>query len=279
MPDNMSEIKINKNSTVSKFLIAINIVLIILIIGIGINFLLMRMNRSELQMNGSELQKNASNIAGAIIQPVFAQEIYPMFICPCCGKTIDVGCCGMAEERQLYVDALTQGRLSKEEVIAAYVKKYGLDSFKDEKQKQEFREKLIQEAPADRPVISVTPESYDFGDVSQTKGEVNALFEIINTGRTDLTINKLETSCGCTSASIIYQGKEGPIFSMPGHGEESPSNWYLKIPAGEKANLKVYYNPNIHQDFRGTAIREIYIFSNDPIDFETKVKIELNQID
>ena len=265
----MSEIQTDKNPNISKFLIALGAVLAVTI---GINFLLLRPNELKLSNHNDK-------IASTIIQPVSAKEVYPMFICPCCGKALNVECCGMAKERKLYVDGLTQGRLSKEEVIAAYIKKYGLDSFKDERLKQEFKEKLIREAPANRPVISVMPESYDFGDVSQSNGEVSTLFEIANTGATDLIINKLETSCGCTSASIIYKEKEGPVFSMPGHGEKSPTDWQIVIPAGEKANLKAYYNPSIHKDFRGTAIREIYIFSNDPINFETKVKIELNQVD
>ena len=89
----------------------------------------------------------------------------------------------------------------------------------------------------------------------------------------------MDTSCGCTSAAIVYQGKEGPRFAMAGHGIESPTDWQVVIPAGEKAQLKAYYDPNVHKDFRGAAVREIYIFSSDPIDFEKKVKVELNQVD
>ena len=101
-----------------------------------------------------------------------------------------------------------------------------------------------------------------------------------NKGKTDLVINKLETSCGCTSASIVYKNNEGPIFNMPGHGiNEEIGDWEITLSPGEKAQLKVYYNPNMHKDFRGTAIREIYVFSNDSIDFKKKVSIEVNQID
>ncbi len=39
------------------------------------------------------------------------------------------------------------------------------------------------------------------------------------------------------------------------------------------------YDPNIYKDFRGAAIREIHVFSNDPIDFEKEVRVELNQVD
>lgn len=260
-----------KNPSISKFLIALGIVLTI---SIGINFLLMR-------RGGLKLLNHNNKIAGAIIQPVSAKKIYPIFICPCCGKPLDPNnvCCSMAQERITFIDGLTAGKLSKDEVIAAYVKKYGLNSFVDKNQAEEFKKKLIAQAPAERPIISVSPKTIDLGDVSLAKGDISALFEITNSGKTDLIINKLDTSCGCTSAAIVYRGKEGPRFAMAGHGIENPTNWQVVIPAGEKAQLKVYYNPNIHKDFRGAAIREIYVFSNDPINFETKVKIELNQVD
>jgi len=36
------------------------------------------------------------------------------------------------------------------------------------------------------------------------------------------------------------------------------------------ASRPIYYDPNAHPDFRGSTIREIYVFSNDSIDFEKK---------
>lgn len=226
------------------------------------------------------LKADIGNSSQRFIASVSAKEIYPLFECPCCGKPIDTECCGLALERQAYVDGLTQGQLSKDEIIMAYVKKYGLDSFIDEEKQQEYREMLIEEAPADRPVISLVPSSFDFGDVSQKEGVVTVLFSIENKGENDLTINKLETSCGCTSASIIFQGKEGPMFNMPGHDiNEQIEGWQVTIASGEKAQLKVYYDSDVHEDFRGVAIRTISVFSNDPIDFEKSVKIELNQVD
>lgn len=256
---------------------------IILIAGAFVNILLFKKNNSSDHAGKMVKAGNTdkpSKLANAIIKPVSAQEIYSLFICPCCGKTIDIGCCGMAKERKLYADGLMQGRLSKEEVVMAYIKKYGLDSFKDKSKQEEFKQKLIAQAPAIRPAITISPDSYDFGDVSQKEGTATTLFDIKNEGQGDLIINKLETSCGCTMASIVYQGQEGPIFGMPGHGKnEKVEGWQAVIPPGDSAQLKVYYDPDTHKDFRGTAIREIYVFSNDPIDFEKKVKIELNQVD
>ncbi|HEB01456.1 MAG TPA: DUF1573 domain-containing protein [Candidatus Portnoybacteria bacterium] len=212
-------------------------------------------------------------------ESVLAKEVYPLFACPCCGKTIDANCCSMAKERKEYVDSLVKAESSKDEIILAYIKKYGLDSFKDKDKKEEFKEKLVEEAPINRPVIVINPVFYNFGDVSQKEGKVTTFFEIKNEGKQDLIIDRLDSSCGCTFASIIFKGEEGPLFAMAGHGQENPTDWKISISPGETAQLKVLYDPNVHRDFRGLAIREIYVFSNDSIDFEKKVRIELYQVD
>jgi hypothetical protein len=222
------------------------------------------------------LSGNAAKIAKG--EAVSAKEIYPLFECPCCGKLINKCACPMAKERRNYIDALIEigGNMPKDKIITAYAKKYGLDSFADKEKRAEFRKKLAKEAPVGRPIISLTPGSYDFGDVSQRKGIATTFFEVKNEGKSDLIINKLETSCGCTSASIVYQGKEGPKFGMD-MGQKIPK-WQIAIPAGETARLKVYYDPNFHKNFQGTAIREITVFSNDPVDSTKKVQVELNQV-
>lgn len=222
-----------------------------------------------------------SSVGSSLVKSVSASEIYPLFECPCCGKSIDQCTCPMAKERKNYVDALIEitDNQSKDDIILAYVKKYGLDSFLDTQKQKEFREKLVKEAPVDRPMISLNPDSYDFVDVSQKGGKVFTYFEIKNEGESDLVIDRLSTSCGCTFASIVFRGEEGPLFTMPSHGYENPEWEGVSIPSGETAQLKILYDPDVHKDFRGPAIREIYVFSNDPIDFEKKVQIELNQVD
>ena len=221
------------------------------------------------------------SIKGAVVNPVLAAEIYPLFFCPCCGQPLDKNkiCCGAAKERIDYIDSLAVQNLSEKEIILAYVKKYGLNSFVDKNKGEEIKEELIKTAPANRPIISLSSETYDFGDVSQGAGKVFTYFNLKNEGKSDLVIDRLDTSCGCTFASLIFRGSESPFFTMPGHGSENPEWEGVAIPPGETAQLKIMYDPDVHKDFRGTAIREIYVFSNDPIDFETKVKVELSQID
>lgn len=221
---------------------------------------------------------DTENQSGFLIKSALAQEVYDMFVCPCCGKPIDTDCCGMAKGRKEFTDSLIESGKSEDEIITEYVATYGLDSFKDEDKVAEYREKLIAKAPKDRPIISTNIDHFDFGDLSLKNGVATTQFEIMNEGTEDLIINKLETSCGCTSASIIFNGVEGPISSMPGHGKDSPEDWEVIIPAGKGAQLKVYYDPSVHEDFQGTAIREVYISSNDPIDLTKKVTVELNQV-
>lgn len=223
--------------------------------------------------------KAPTDILDSSIKTSLAQEVYTLFECPCCGKSIDQCTCPMAKERKDYVDFLVKVKDSKDEVILDYIKKYGLNSFADKNQQKEFRQELAKAAPSDRPIIFLSPDFYDFGDVSQKRGKVFAYFELKNKGKNDLVIDKLDTSCGCTFASIVFKGEEGPLFAMAGHGYENPTDWKISIRPGETAQLKVMYDPDVHKDFRGSAIREIYVFSNDPIDFQKKVRVELNQVD
>ncbi len=138
----------------------------ILALSLLINITLIKNYSSEKDLDSIQAPLEASI---AEIKKVSAEEIYPLFFCPCCGQPLDKNniCCGLAKERIDYIDDLVEIETSEDDVILAYVKKYGLDSFLDEQKQEEFREKLVEEAPADRPIISLSPESYDFKDVSQ----------------------------------------------------------------------------------------------------------------
>lgn len=253
------------------FLLVFTAILILSLAGNG--WLIYNNNKTGVSLSGF--------LKSSLIKPVLAEDIYPLFSCPCCGQPLDKKniCCDLAKERIDYIDSQVSKNLSQKKIILEYARKYGINSFIDQNKAVAIKEELIKTAPQDRPIISLNNETFDFGDVSQKKGEVFHYFEIKNEGKTDLIINKLDSSCGCTSASIVFDGKEGPRFAMAGHGIESPKDWKISIPPGKSAQLKVYYDPNVHIDFRGEATREIYIFSNDPVDFEKKATIELNQID
>lgn len=209
-------------------------------------------------------------------EPFTAEEIYKMFFCPCCGQTIDARCCGMAMGMIDYVDSLIDNGLSKTEVIIEMAKRYGMDSLIPSMQ-DEIAEEILRSAPDIRPKISVEPDVYDFGDVSQAEGTASAFITIRNEGDATLVIDGLQTTCGCTTASL----GGSPFYGMAGHDDQgaSPAGWTFEIPAGETAELEVRYDPYMHPDFRGPAVRWVYISSNDPVDFRKEVRIELNQVD
>jgi len=92
-----------------------------------------------------------------------------------------------------------------------------------------------------------------------------------------LVIENMDTSCMCTTAKLIYQGQESPEFGMSMHGK-NPKNFELKIPAGETVQLKVYYDPNVHKDMRGSVTRSVSVYSNAPRNREIEVRISANQV-
>jgi hypothetical protein len=128
------------------------------------------------------------------------------------------------------------------------------------------------------PKMVITPEAYDFGTVSVRGGVVTTTFVIENRGDGDLVIDDMDTSCGCTSASIIYNGKEGPKFNMREHGT-NPKWWSQRIHPGEKAYLKVYYDPKVHPDLRGEVVRYVNLYTNDPQKPVARVYIRVIQVD
>lgn len=132
--------------------------------------------------------------------------------------------------------------------------------------------------PKNAPIIVIEPDYLDFGPVSQAKGTVSKTVSLSNEGNEDLIIKNMDTSCGCTSASIVFNDIEGPKFGMASHGT-NPRNWEQIIAPGESAQLKVYYDPNVHKDMRGQVERVVFVYSNDPRNNKKPVRISVLQTD
>jgi len=214
-----------------------------------------------------------------LVQPAYASDIYPMFTCPCCGNPLDkeTPCCGSAEEMIGYIDQQLGEGKSRDEVVLATTREYGLERLTNDADRVQIQEQLVALAPADAAKIAMDQTSQDLGVVSQRKGEVFTDFNLTNEGESDLIINKLSSSCGCTSADVVYEGEEGPRFYMAGHGHDNPTDWQVAIKPGDRAVLRVYYDPNMHKDLVGPVTREVTVYSNDPVNFATKATIKLDQ--
>lgn len=97
-------------------------------------------------------------------------------------------------------------------------------------------EPAAKKAPA--PNIALSAEKWDFGTIIQ--GEVAThIFEIKNTGESELTIYNVRTSCGCTAVLL------------------SSNN----IPPSKSAELKVTFASS---GYTGNFEKSVYLNSNDP---------------
>lgn len=125
--------------------------------------------------------------------------------------------------------------------------------------------------------LRIAKTEHNFGVVAVQTGIVNVEIQLVNIGEGALTISGMESSCGCTRASIVNNGQEGPTFGMAGHGG-NPANWQAVIKPGERAVLKIYYNPKTHPNLRGAVTRVVTIYSDDPLNPKQEVRIKVNQI-
>jgi hypothetical protein len=230
--------------------------------------------------SGSETSYEDSTQFSNVV-PANIEEVYPLFMCPCCGTPLDPSniCCGLAKERIDYISALSDAGISNEEIVLTTVKKYGINMLINESMKDEVRKELVKRAPQDRPKIEITPTIYDFGDVSVGEGIVKTIMTVSNNGQTDLVIDNMETSCMCTTAILTVAGKESPVFGMNMNDGKHPTGWSASIPPGDSATLTIRYDPQMHPDMRGSLTRTISVYSNDPVEFQRDVRIEANQIE
>jgi hypothetical protein len=130
---------------------------------------------------------------------------------------------------------------------------------------------------SNRGVLKAAKLEHNFGMVSVREGIKEVKIPLINIGEGVLKITGLDSSCGCTTASIVSNDGEGPRFYMAGHGKNR-KDWSTVIKAGEQAFLKVYYNPAVHPKTRGAVSRIVTVYSDDPANPEQQVKIKVFQI-
>ncbi len=101
------------------------------------------------------------------------------------------------------------------------------------------------------PRIVVEPTSHDLGAVPQQV--LNLTYTVRNQGGSPLRIDKVSTSCDCTTATVDRD----------------------TIPPGGSIPLRVTLDP-IQDNLYGNLLRVIYIRSNDPATPETEVEFRVN---
>ncbi len=71
--------------------------------------------------------KSLAALSSPVKPDVSGQEIYSIFLCPCCGQPLTKpGDCAQAQEMVDYIDSLIASGLPKDDIIAKTAEKYGL---------------------------------------------------------------------------------------------------------------------------------------------------------
>lgn len=92
--------------------------------------------------------------------------------------------------------------------------------------------------------LSTAENKYDFGTISMANGNVNKTFTLTNSSSDPVLIEKIYTSCMCTSASLILNGQKFGPFGMPGHSLVPKVN--KTLGADEGAEIEVVFDPKAH---------------------------------
>lgn len=130
---------------------------------------------------------------------------------------------------------------------------------------------LYQSPPNPPPRIQVAPAFRDLGDIPPTLASTTIVVE--NVGEGELVLLAISTSCTCTSAVFRFGGRVSPTFGMHGN----PAGWRETLQPGERGELTVTYDPNLHPD-TGPIVRAVYITSNDPANREFQITITANVV-
>lgn len=99
------------------------------------------------------------------------------------------------------------------------------------------------------PSISVNFQKNDFGEINPANGKVSKILQLTNEGKSELVIDAISTSCGCTTAVADK----------------------LNLMPGESTNLNITYDPWVHEGFTGEIVRVVYVQSNDPNNKEIEI--------
>ena len=103
--------------------------------------------------------------------------------------------------------------------------------------------------------IELSVTKFDFGTFLNT-GPVSQVFQVRNVGQGWLEITGVSTSCGCTTAEVASR----------------------RLAPGEATDLRVTYDPRVHNGATGAFLRQVYIRSNDPNTPEATLTIRVTVV-
>lgn len=86
--------------------------------------------------------------------------------------------------------------------------------------------------------------NFDFGSISMAAGKVKYDFKVKNIGTEPVVVEKMYTSCMCTTASLVTNKKKYGPYGMPGHGFVPKIN--ASIGPNEEVTVETVFDPAAH---------------------------------
>lgn len=121
----------------------------------------------------------------------------------------------------------------------------------------------------ERPKVEAKTTSFDLGKMKVSEDK-SANFKIKNIGQKSLQLSNVSSSCNCTFAQVVINGKESDLFGM-----HNVSDFAGEVLPGKEAIIKVTYKPSIMPVY-GLVEREVYVTTNDPDNQKLVFKVKAN---
>ncbi|OGY24348.1 MAG: hypothetical protein A2172_00595 [Candidatus Woykebacteria bacterium RBG_13_40_15] len=122
---------------------------------------------------------------------------------------------------------------------------------------------------AERPKLQIEKTNIDLGRIKVADKKISVI-KLKNVGSKPLQITNVFTSCDCTSAQLVINGQESPVFSM----HENPT-WVGELQPNAEATLKAIYEP-YKMPVHGAVERTIYFKTNDPDKTDVQIQMKAN---
>jgi len=99
-------------------------------------------------------------------------------------------------------------------------------------------------SPRSSGALSAREANFSFGSISMAAGKVSHRYWISNTGSRPIVLNKMYTSCMCTTAALVKGMRKFAPVGMPGH-TPIPALNEMMAP-NEQAMVEVVFDPAAH---------------------------------
>lgn len=116
------------------------------------------------------------------------------------------------------------------------------------KAESERRGREMLRSSGSAPVALLNETDFDWGEIDRS-AIAKQDFIIRNSGKSDLTIEEIVTSCSCTTAELLLEGRNATLPAV-------------LLPNGNGI-IHVEFDPDAH-DSRGSTNRAVRIETNDP---------------